>query len=146
MFCGACAGSTGGGIKCSRVVMLLRSIRRELHRIAHPRSVEVVRLDGKPVEESTLHSVLVFIGFYILIILTAALVVSLDDVPFDISFSAALTCVSNVGPGLSTIGPSGNFSAFSPLSKVILSLCMIIGRLEIFPILVLFSRHTWRRN
>ena len=146
MFCGACAGSTGGGIKCSRVVMLLRSIRRELHRIAHPRSVEVVRLDGKPVEESTLHSVLVFIGFYILIILTAALVVSLDNVPFDISFSAALTCVSNVGPGLSTIGPSGNFSAFSPLSKVILSLCMIIGRLEIFPILVLFSRHTWRRN
>lgn len=146
MFCGACAGSTGGGIKCSRVVMLLRSIRRELHRIAHPRSVEVVRLDGKPVEESTLHSVLVFIGFYILIILTAALVVSLDDVPFDVSFSAALTCVSNVGPGLATIGPSGNFAAFSPLSKVVLSLCMIIGRLEIFPILVLFSRHTWRRN
>lgn len=146
MFCGACAGSTGGGIKCSRVVMLLRSIRRELHRIAHPRSVEVVRLDGKPVDESTLHSVLVFIGFYILIILTAALVVSLDNVPFDVSFSAALTCVSNVGPGLATIGPSGNFAAFSPLSKVILSLCMIIGRLEIFPILVLFSRHTWRRN
>ena len=146
MFCGACAGSTGGGIKCSRVVMLLRSIRRELHRIAHPRSVEVVRLDGKPVDESTLHSVLVFIGFYILIILTAALVVSLDNVPFDVSFSAALTCVSNVGPGLATIGPSGNFAAFSPLSKVVLSLCMIIGRLEIFPILVLFSRHTWRRN
>ena len=146
MFCGACAGSTGGGIKCSRVVMLLRSIRRELHRIAHPRSVEVVRLDGKPVDESTLHSVLVFIGFYIMIILTAALVVSLDNVPFDVSFSAALTCVSNVGPGLATIGPSGNFAAFSPLSKVVLSLCMIIGRLEIFPILVLFSRHTWRRN
>ena len=146
MFCGACAGSTGGGIKCSRVVMLLRSIRRELHRIAHPRSVEVVRLDGKPVDESTLHSVLVFIGFYILIILTAALVVSLDNVPFDVSFSAALTCVSNVGPGLATIGPSGNFAAFSPLSKVVLSLCMIIGRLEIFPILVLFSRHTWRRS
>lgn len=144
MFCGACAGSTGGGIKCSRVLMLLRNIRRELHRIAHPRAVEVVRLDGKPVDESTLHSVMVFIGFYVLIVLTAALVVSFDNLAFDVSFSAALTCVSNVGPGLATIGPSGNFSAFSPLSKVVLSLCMIIGRLEIYPILVMFSRHTWR--
>ena len=146
MFCGACAGSTGGGVKCSRVLMLLRAIRREIHQIAHPRSVEVVKLDGKVAEESTVHSVLVFVGCYSLILLGAALVVSLDNTPFDVSFSAALTCLSNVGPGLSAIGPTGNFSGFSDLSKLVLSLCMIVGRLEIFPILVMFSARTWRRD
>ena len=146
MFCGACAGSTGGGVKCSRVLMLLRAIRREIHQIAHPRSVEVVKLDGKVAEESTVHSVLVFVGCYGLILLGAALVVSLDNMPFDVSFSAALTCLSNVGPGLSAIGPTGNFSGFSDLSKLVLSLCMIVGRLEIFPILVMFSARTWRRD
>ena len=146
MFIGACAGSTGGGIKCSRVLMLLRAIRREIHQIAHPRSVEVVKLDGKVAEESTVHSVLVFVGCYGLILLGAALVVSLDKMPFDVSFSAALTCLSNVGPGLAAIGPTGNFSGFSDLSKLALSLCMIVGRLEIFPILVMFSARTWRRD
>ena len=146
MFIGACAGSTGGGVKCSRVLMLLRAIRREIHQIAHPRSVEVVKLDGKVAEESTVHSVLVFVGCYSLILLGAALVVSLDNTPFDVSFSAALTCLSNVGPGLSAIGPTGNFSGFSDLSKLVLSLCMIVGRLEIFPILVMFSARTWRRD
>lgn len=146
MFCGACAGSTGGGVKCSRVLMLLRAIRREIHQIAHPRSVEVVKLDGKVAEESTVHSVLVFVGCYSLILLGATLVVSLNDMPFDVSFSAALTCLSNVGPGLAAIGPTGNFSGFSDLSKLVLSLCMIVGRLEIFPILVMFSARTWRRD
>ena len=146
MFFGACAGSTGGGIKCSRVLMLLRAIRREIHQIAHPRSVEVVKLDGKVAEESTVHSVLVFVGCYGLILLGAALVVSLDKMPFDVSFSAALTCLSNVGPGLAAIGPTGNFSGFSDLSKLALSLCMIVGRLEIFPILVLFSKGAWQKT
>jgi len=145
MFCGACAGSTGGGMKCSRVLILFRSIRREIHRIVHPRSVEVVKLDGKVVEESTLQSITIFVGAYLLVILGATLVVSLDNFSFAVSFSAALTCVSNVGPGLELIGPTGNFLAFSQLSKLILSLCMIIGRLEIFPILILFSRHAWQR-
>ena len=146
MFCGACAGSTGGGIKCSRMLILLRAIRREIHQIAHPRSVEVVRLEGKVVDEKTLHSVLAFIGCYMLILLGTALIVSLDDVSFAVSFSAALTCLSNVGPGLQEIGPVGSFAAFSPLSKVVLSICMIAGRLEIFPILILFSRRTWSRS
>lgn len=145
MFCGACAGSTGGGMKCSRVLILLRSIRREIHRIVHPRSVEVVKLDGKVVEESTLQSITIFVGAYLLVILGATLIVSLDNFPFAVSFSSALTCVSNVGPGLELVGPTGNFLAFSPLSKLVLSLCMIIGRLEIFPILILFSRHAWQR-
>ena len=98
MFCGACAGSTGGGVKCSRMLILLRTIRREIHQIAHPRSVEVVRLEGKVVDENTLRSVLTFIGCYVLILLGAGLIVSLDDVSFSVSFSAALTCLSNVGP------------------------------------------------
>ena len=146
MFCGACAGSTGGGMKCSRILILGRSLRREIHRIVHPRSVEVVTLDGKVVEEETIHSVLTFIGSYFLVILAGALVISLDNFSFSVSFSAALTCVSNVGPGLELIGPAGNFSIFSPLSKLVMSLCMIVGRLEILPVLVLFSRSTWRKD
>ena len=146
MFCGASAGSTGGGMKCSRVLLLLRGIRREIHRITHPRSIEVVKLDGKLVSEATLHSLLVFLGAYVITIFTAALVISLDGCSFAVSFSAALTCVSNVGPGLEVIGPSGNFAAFSSLSKGVMSLCMIIGRLEIFPILVLLSPSTWNRG
>ena len=146
MFCGASAGSTGGGMKCSRVLLLLRSIRREIHRVTHPRSVEVVKLDGKLVSESTLHSLLVFLGAYVTTIFAAALIISLDGFSFSVSFSAALTCVSNVGPGLEMIGPSGNFAAFSGLSKAVMSLCMIIGRLEILPILVLFCPSTWRRT
>ncbi len=146
MFCGACAGSTGGGMKCSRILMLLRSIHREIRCIAHPRSVEVVRLEGKVVEEKTLHSTLVFIGCYLLVILGATLIISLDNQSFAVSFSSVLTCVSNVGPGLELVGPSGNFSSFSPLSKLVMTLCMIIGRLEIFPILILLSPTTWRRT
>lgn len=110
------------------------------------RSVEVVKLDGKVVEEDTLRSISVFVGSYLFIILAATLIISLDDFPFSVSFSSALTCISNVGPGLELVGPTGNFSAFSHLSKIVMSLCMIIGRLEIFPILVLFSRQAWRHT
>lgn len=146
MFCGACAGSTGGGMKCSRVLLLFRCIRREIHQITHPRSVQVVKLDGKTVEESTLGTVLIFVGCYLMIILAAGLIISLDGVSFSVSFSSALTCVSNVGPGLEVVGPAGNFAAFSPLSKLVMSFCMVTGRLEIFPMLVLFSRQAWRRT
>lgn len=140
MFCGACAGSTGGGMKCSRILLLLRSIRREIHQIIHPHEVKVVKLDGQTVPEETLRSILVFTGTYILIVLITAGIVSLDNFSFSVSFSASLTCLSNVGPGLELIGPSGSFAVFSDLSKIVLSLCMIIGRLEIFPILLLLSR------
>lgn len=146
MFCGACAGSTGGGMKCSRVLLLIRAIRRELHKVTNPRRVEVIRLEGKTVEESTLHSTLVFVGCYFAIILAGTLVVSLDNYSFATSFSSALTCVSNVGPGLDLVGPSGNFAPLSDLSKGVLSLCMITGRLEILPILMLFSRTAWRKG
>jgi len=146
MFCGACAGSTGGGMKCSRILLLFRAIRREIHRVCNPRRVEVIKLDGKVVEENTIHSILVFVGCYVAIVLAGMLVVSLDNYSFATSFSAALTCVSNVGPGLDLVGPSGNFAALSDLSKIVLSLCMIVGRLEILPVLVLFSRTAWKKG
>ena len=145
MFCGACAGSTGGGIKCSRILILLRVTRREIRKIVHPRSVEVVKLDGKVVEEDTIYSIGVFFWAYMLFLMATALILSLDDHSFAVSFSSALTCLSNIGPGLETVGPSGNFAHFSALSKLVMSMAMIVGRLEIFPILVLFSRSTWKR-
>ena len=133
-------------MKCSRVLLLVRAIRRELHRITHPRCVEVVKLDGKLVGEDTLHTLLVFLGAYVMTVFAAALVISLDGFSFAVSFSAALTCVSNVGPGLEIIGPTGNFAAFSTVSKAVMSLCMIVGRLAIFPILVLFIPSNWKQT
>ena len=146
MFCGSCSNSTGGGIKCARILILLRSLRREVRRIAHPRCVEVVKLDGRVVEDSTVRSVLVFLGCYMLILLGSGLIISLDGFDFSVSFSSALASLSNVGPGLEMVGPTGNFSPLSPLSKITMSLCMVTGRLEIFPILVLFSRAVWRHT
>ncbi|MBE6878752.1 MAG: TrkH family potassium uptake protein [Ruminococcaceae bacterium] len=146
MFCGACAGSTGGGMKCSRILVMFRVIRREIHHIIHPRSVQVVKLDGKVVEEKTIHSILTFIGCYFLIIMAGAVVVSLDGFGFSESFTVALTCVSNIGPGLGVFGPAGNFSTLSDFCKYFLSFCMIIGRLEIFPILVLLSPASWKKS
>ena len=146
LVCGACAGSTGGGLKCSRVLLNFRCLFREIRQVIHPKSVSVVKLDGKVVEEFTLNSISIFTCSYFIISLLATLIVSLDNFSFATSFSATLTCMSNVGPGLDMVGPAGNFSAFSALSKAVLSACMVIGRLEIFPILVLFSRGAWRRT
>ncbi len=146
MFIGACAGSTGGGLKCSRVLLLLKCIRREIKQIIHPRSVNVVKLDGRVVDEDTLRSVLIFFAAYLFILLGAALLVALDNFTFGTTFTAVLTCISNVGPGLELVGPMSNFSVFSGLSKLILSLCMIVGRLEVLPILVLFSGNAWKRS
>lgn len=145
MFCGASAGSTGGGMKCARVLIALRTLRREIHQILHPRSVELVTLDGKVVEESIVRGVLTFCSGYLFIILISALLLSLDNFSFSVTFSAALASLSNVGPALDFIGPSGNFAVFSAFSKLVMSACMIIGRLELFPILVLLSRAAWRR-
>ncbi len=146
LLCGACAGSTGGGLKCSRILLNFRCLFREIRQVIHPKSVSVVKLDGKVVEEFTLNSISIFTCTYFIISLLATLIVSLDNFSFSTSFTAALTCMSNVGPGLDMVGPAGNFAAFSDLSKVVLSICMVIGRLEIFPILVLFSRGAWKRT
>ncbi len=146
MLIGACAGSTGGGMKCSRVLILIRSALREVRSSIHPRSVSVVRLDGEPVQEKAVNTALCYFVAYIFIVFTATLIVSLDNFSFLTTFTSVITCVGNVGPGLDVVGPMGNFSGFSALSKLVLSFCMIIGRLEMFPILVLFSRNAWKRT
>lgn len=146
MFLGGCAGSTTGGIKVSRLLLLVRSVRRDIQKISHPHVVKVVKLDGKAVDEETLSHVSVFFGVYMLIIGAGALVLSLDNFSFTTTVTAAISALSNIGPGLDQIGPMGNFSAFSGLSKVTLSLMMIIGRLELFPVLLLFSSDTWRHT
>ena len=145
MLCGACAGSTGGGMKCSRSLLLLKCVRREIRQILHPRSVSVVKLDGRVVDEKVLHTVMVFLGTYMLIAFSAMLVVALDNFSFGTTFTAVVACIGNIGPGLEQVGPMGNFADFSPISKIVLSMCMIIGRLEVFPILVLFSKSAWQR-
>ena len=144
-FCGACAGSTGGGIKVSRLMILGGSARNEIARLIRPRSVRKVRLEGSVVEDKTVLCAQVFFFLYIVIILFSALVVSLDGFDFTTNFTAALTCVSNVGPGLNVVGPAGNFAAFSDLSKLVLTMDMLLGRLEIFPVLILFVPRLWKK-
>ena len=146
MFIGACAGSTGGAIKCSRLLLMFRSIRREIRQIIHPREVHVVKLDGHVVDEDTLHSVHIFIAAYILITFLAVLLVSLDNFSFGTNFSAVVSCIGNVGPGLEGVGPMSSYAAYSGFSKLVLSLCMIIGRLEVLPVMVLFSASAWKRS
>ena len=146
MFIGACAGSTGGGMKCSRILVILRTIKAQVRSIIHPRAVSVVKLDGAPLSDSTVRTIYTYFATYIFITFVSALVVGLDNFSFGTTLTAVITCISNVGPGLEAVGPMGNFAAFSPLSKIILSFDMIIGRLEIFPILVLFSRSAWKRS
>ena len=146
MFIGACAGSTGGAIKCSRVLLLLKCIRREIRQVVHPRSVNVVKLDGRVVDEDSLRSVQLFFAAYLFIALGATLLVSVDNFSFGTTFTAVVSCIGNVGPGLELVGPMGNYSAFSGFSKLVLSLCMLIGRLEVLPVLVLFSRNALKRS
>ncbi len=146
MFVGACAGSTGGGMKCSRILVLIRSVRREVRSIVHPRAVSVVRLDGAPLSEDTLRTTQCYFITYLFIVFVAALVVGLDNFSFGTTLTAVISCVSNVGPGLEAVGPMGNYAAFSDLSKLVLSFCMIVGRLEMYPLLVLFSRNAWKKN
>lgn len=143
---GACAGSTGGGLKGIRVLLIFKSLRREVKRIIHPRSVETVKLQGRPVDDQTIHGALVFLGAYIILTVFAALLISVDNFDFTTSFTAALACVGNIGAGLGAVGPMGNYESFSLFSKLVLSFCMIIGRLEFMPVLMLLFPSTWKRT
>ena len=144
MFTGGCAGSTSGGMKLSRVLILWKSLVRELKRMVHPNHVSVITVDGQPVEERVVLSTGAYIMAYMAVLLTGALVVSWDNYGFQESFAASLTCISNVGPGLGILGPMENFSILSPLSKLVLSLEMLTGRLELMPMLALMTRGAWR--
>ena len=145
MFCGACAGSTGGGIKVSRIVILCKSIIKEIKVLAHPKATVKVKLNGKPLEHETLRGVNVFFVAYMLIFAMAMVLISVDNLDLTSNFTAVVATFSNIGPGLEAVGPMANFSVYSPFSTFVLSLVMIIGRLEIFPMLILLSRNTWKR-
>ena len=146
MVFGACAGSTAGGVKSIRMVLLFKNFRREVHQILHPRVVQAIRLDGTRVEEDTLSGVTLFFFAYIMLVFLGAVVVSWDNVGFTEALSASLTCVGNVGPALGTMGPTGNFSALSVLGKLMLSANMLLGRLEILPLLLLLFPSMWRKR
>lgn len=146
MVVGACAGSTGGGMKVSRIMILGRTITKEMRQILHPKSVNVVKLDGKRLTDEETHGVYVYTICYFVILSVSVLLISVDNFDFITNFTAVLTTLNNVGPGLAKVGPVENFSAFSCFSKIILSLDMLIGRLEILPIMMLLAPVTWRKK
>ena len=145
MCMGACAGSTAGGLKTSRVLLLGKSAYRDLEHTIQPRKVAVVRLEGKAVQESTLAQVGVYLALWVALAVTGTLLLSLRQTDFVTAFTAVLTTLSNVGPGLNGVGPTANFAFFSPPAKLLLSFMMLAGRLEIYPVLLLFSPHVWRK-
>lgn len=146
MFIGACAGSTGGGIKVCRFVILCKSIRQEIRKILHPNVVTMVKINGKKVSNDTMRGINTFFAAYIFILVMSVLIVSVDNFDFATSFSGVLTTINNVGPGISKVGPAENFHMFSPLSKLVFCFDMLVGRLEIFPYLLLLFSDLWRRR
>ena len=146
MIIGASAGSTGGGLKVSRVIIFFKAWVQEIGRQLSPRRTSNVRVNGRTLPAATLHNTLVFIGLYFLLTSVITAVVSLDGYDLETTLASVISCMSNVGPGLGPAGPMGNFDIFSDLSKVLLSFAMLAGRLEIFPMLILFAPATWRRR
>jgi trk system potassium uptake protein TrkH len=146
MFVGSCAGSTGGGIKISRIIILLKSYLNELKQLILPTRVRRIWLEGKPVSDTTVRSVLVVFHVYIAIIGLSVLALTFDGRDIITNFTASCACIFNVGPGLGLVGPTGNYFFFSDLSKIILSMEMLIGRLEVFPVLFLFAPSVWRKR
>ncbi|MBQ4089984.1 MAG: TrkH family potassium uptake protein [Clostridia bacterium] len=149
MFTGCCAGSTGGGIKLIRIEVLCKVMARELKRTVRPRSVGLIKVDGRVLEEETVNGVMAFFFVYMLVLIVSCVLVSFDSFVRDVSFEACFTGVvatlSNIGPGLGEVGPAGSFAEFTMFSKVIFTLDMLVGRLELFPLLMLLSPSAWRR-
>ena len=146
MFCGACAGSTGGGIKVSRLLLMIKMVKKETRRMLHPRAVSLIKMDGKVVSEETLSGVTAYMITYIGIMAVSILLLAIDGFDLESTTTAMIACLNNIGPGLGMVGPSGNFSEFSILSKLVLSADMLFGRLEIFPMLMLFTPSLWKRK
>lgn len=146
MVIGASAGSTGGGFKCGRVLLVIKSLRRSVRQVIHPEKVQAVRSNGHPVDEKILQNTNAYLAAYVIIILLSFILISIDGFSMTTNLSAVMACFNNIGPGFEAVGPSCNFSGFSSFSKIVLILDMLAGRLEIFPILILFSRTTWKRR
>ncbi len=146
MIIGSCAGSTGGGLKVARGLLLIKSLRRNIRQIVRPRQVDVVRNNGRVVDERVVANANAYLAAYFIILILSILAVSADNFSVETNVSAVLACFNNIGPGLGTVGPMGNFAGFSPLSKIVLTFDMLAGRLELFPMIVLFSGNAWRQR
>ncbi len=146
MILGASAGSTGGGIKISRLLILLKSARNTVVRLLHPRAVKVARLDGETLDHEVVRGVNGFMTLYCLVAILSSLIISVDNFSFETNITAVLACLNNIGPGLGIVGPIGNYADFSPFSKLVLSADMLIGRLEIFPMIILFAPSVWKNS
>ena len=145
MMLGACAGSTGGGMKVSRLVIYLKTGVQELRKLVRPREVRTIRMDGKKLDRAVVRGSLLFLVCYVIIFVLSLLIIQLENLDLETSFTAVAATLNNIGPGLSLVGPTANFSIMSPLSKVVLIFDMLAGRLEIFPILVLLAPQTWKK-
>lgn len=145
MFVGACAGSTGGGMKVSRFIVIFKGMRHEMSRMLHPRQVKKITLDKHIVEHEVVRGINSYLAAYIAVFIVSLLLISLDGFDLTTSFTSVLATINNIGPGLEMVGPAGNFAAFSPLSKLVFIFDMIAGRLELFPMLLLFSLRTWKK-
>ena len=146
MFVGACAGSTGGGLKVARVNILIKSCYQDMRKMLHPNAVSNVRFEGKSMSEREVRSVQMYFIVFFLVFTASVLLLSIENFDLVTTFTAVTACINNIGPGLEVVGPMGNFSAFSALSKLLLSFDMLVGRLEIFPMLLLFSPSVWARK
>ncbi len=145
MFIGACAGSTGGGIKCARVLLYIKTFFRSIRQTLHPQKIQLIRLSGEPTDEKIIRSTLGYLCAYVLLIVISFFLVSADGFSFETNISSVVSCFNNMGPGFDSAGPMSNYGGFSDVSKLVLIWDMLAGRLEIFPILVLFSPSTWKR-
>ncbi len=146
MVIGACAGSTGGGFKCGRALLVVKNMLRSVRQLIRPQRVQVVRMNGQTVDEKVLANTNTYVAAYAIIIIASFLLISVDGFSITTNFSAVLACFNNIGPGFEAVGPTCNFASYSIFSKLILIWDMLAGRLEIFPILILFSRTTWRQR
>lgn len=145
IFVGGCAGSTAGGIKVSRFVIFIKTINQNIKKMIHPHSVSTITFEGQKVEKSVQDGVSAYFGTIFLLFLLSTVLISIDGYDITTNISAVATCINNVGPGLNVVGPTGNFGGFSSFSKIVLIFDMIIGRLEIYPVLVLFHISTWKK-
>lgn len=146
MFVGACAGSTGGGIKVSRVIIMLKMVKNELSHLIHPKRVRQVNFESRVVNKEILRSISVFFIAYALIYGASLLLISLDNLDFTTNFTAVAATLNNIGPGLNDVGPVSNFAVYSQPAKFVLMFDMLAGRLELFPLLLLFTPYTWKRS
>lgn len=145
MAIGACAGSTGGGFKFARILLVLKALKRNISQLLHPNSVKVIHVNGRQVDEKTISNTNAYLVAYVVLLIVSFLLLCIDKVSVMTGFTAVLACMNNIGPGLEAVGPTCNYGGLSVFSKIVLIVDMLAGRLEIFPILILFNRRTWKK-